>query len=190
MKKSSIIWLSVAAVAFIIVGYSFSTYNHLVTANEQATAQWKQVETQYQRRFDLIPNLVEAAKGIMKQEQTIFTALADARTRYAGAQASGSVNEKVAATANLDGALSRLLVITENYPVLKSSDNVQTLMSQLEGTENRIAVERSRFNESVQAYNLIVKRAPSSLIASLFSFAPRTYFEVDAKASTAPEVKF
>jgi LemA protein len=123
----------------------------------------------------------------MKQEQTIFTAIAEARTRYTGAQ-SGSVEDRVKATAGLDSALARLLVITENYPQLKSSENVQTLMAQLEGTENRIAVARGRFNESVQSYNLVVKRAPSSIIASLFGFAEKSYFQADAAAATAPKV--
>lgn len=190
MKRSSIIWIVIAVIALIAVGYVFTTYNRLVTLNEQATAQWKQVETQYQRRFDLIPNLVEAAKGVMKQEQAVFGAIADARTRYAGAQASGSVDDKVRATASLDSALSRLLVITENYPQLKSAENVQTLMAQIEGTENRISVERSRFNDVVQSYNLAVKRAPSSMVASWFGFSERAYFQADAASAAAPAVKF
>lgn len=188
MSKKIVI--SILLIVVLIALYTFSTYNRLVTSNEGATAQWKQVETQYQRRFDLIPNLVESAKGVMKQEQAVFGAIADARTRYAGAQASGSVDEKVRAASALDSALSRLLVITENYPELKSSENVQTLMSQIEGTENRIAVERSRFNEEIQSYNLIVKRAPSSIVASVFGFDERPYFAADANASTSPKVSF
>lgn len=189
MKKTSII--VGILIALIVIGglYVFSTYNRLVTVNEQADAQWKQVETQYQRRFDLIPNLVESAKGVMKQEQAVFGAIADARTRYAGAQ-NGSVDEKVKAAAGLDSALSRLLVITENYPELKSSENVQTLMAQIEGTENRIAVERSRFNEDIQAYNLLVKRAPSSIVAGMFGFNERTYFQATTGSDVAPAVKF
>jgi LemA protein len=145
------------------------------------------VETQYQRRYDLIPNLVEAVKGVMKQEQAIFLALAEARTRYAGA---GSVNEKAAAATQVDSALARLLVVVENYPQLKSADNVQTLMSQIEGTENRVSVERKRYNDQVQSYNLRVKTFPSSVIAGLTGFTERTYFQAAAGTEAAPQVKF
>jgi LemA protein len=190
MKTSSKVWIIIGIVVVLVVVYGLSTYNRLVTLNEAATAQWKQVETVYQRRFDLIPNLVASAQGVMKQEQAVFTAIADARTHYAGAQASGSVDDQVKATGEVDSALSRLLVITENYPELKSSENVQTLMSELEGTENRISVERGRFNDEVQAYNLAVKRFPSSIIASMEGFSERAYFEADAAAATAPKVAF
>lgn len=190
MKSSTKIWIVVGVIAVLVVIYGFSTYNRFITLDETATAQWKQVETQYQRRFDLIPNLVELAKGVMKQEQAVFTAIADARTRYAGAQTSGSINEKVQATAQLDSALSRLLVITENYPQLKSSENVQTVMSQLEGTENRIATERGRFNDDVKAFNLATKRFPGSVMASLFGFGERAYFQADATASSSPKISF
>src|SRR3989344_6199650 len=154
MKKSTIVIL---VVLVLIILYGFTTYNRLVTLSVNADTQWKQVEVNYQRRFDLIPNLVESVKGIMKHEQTIFLALAEARTRYSGAK---SVDEKAVAASQLDGALSRLLVIVENYPQLKSSENVNTLMAQLEGTENRISVERMRFNDSVRSFNLTIKRFP------------------------------
>ncbi|MEY2664723.1 MAG: hypothetical protein RIT04_531 [Candidatus Parcubacteria bacterium] len=188
MKTSTKIWIVVAGIVFLAVVYVFGTYNHLVTANEATTAKWKDVETLYQRRFDLIPNLVESVKGVMKQETTIFTEIADARSRYAGAQAGTSVGAKVQATQALDSALSRLLVITENYPQLKSAEAVQTFMAQLEGTENRISVERARFNEAVRVYNLIVKRAPSSIVASWFGFDAREYFEADPSSAVAPKV--
>lgn len=172
----------------VIIGlYVFTTYNRLVTMNEAVDAQWAKVETQYQRRFDLIPNLVESVKGVMKQEQAVFTAIADARTRYAGAQ---TVSEKAAAAGQVESALGRLLVITENYPQLKSSDTVQTLMVQLEGTENRVSVERSRFNDTANAYNLLVKRAPSSLVAGMFGFESKSYFDAVAGAENAPKVNF
>src|SRR5882724_9683489 len=161
MKK---LFIGIAVVVVLILLYGFATYNSLVTLNIAADTQWKQVETDYQRRFDLIPNLVESVKGIMKQEQAVFTAIADARTKYAGAT---TPDQKAAAATQVEGALGRLLVITENYPQLKSSDTVQTLMSQLEGTENRISIERMRFNTSVQAYNLKVMKIPSSIIAAM-----------------------
>lgn len=184
MKKSTIIILGIIV---LIVLYGFVTYNGLVTSNVNADTQWQQVEVNYQRRFDLIPNLVESVKGIMKQEETIFTAIADARSRYAGA---ATPDAKAAAAGQVESALARLLVITENYPQLKSSDTVNTLMSQLEGTENRISVERMRFNDSVRSYNLKVMRFPSSIIASITGFDERAYFEAAAGTENAPQVKF
>jgi LemA protein len=155
--------------------------------NVSADTQWKQIETQYQRRFDLIPNLVESAKGVMKQEQAVFTAIADARTRYSGAI---TTNDKVVAASQVESALGRLLVITENYPQLKSSEVVQSLMVDLEGSENRVSVERTRFNESVKTYNLKVMRFPSSIIAGIFGFGAREYFNATAGAENAPKVSF
>lgn len=184
MKKSLII---IIAIVVILGIYSVSTYNGLVGLNISADTEWKQVETQYQRRFDLIPNLVESVKGSMKQEQAIFTAIADARTRYAGAK---TVDERAVAAGQVESALSRLLVISENYPNLKSSDTVQSLMSQLEGTENRISVQRMRYNEIVKSYNLKVSRFPSSIIASMFGFDTREYFEAESGSEKAPEIKF
>ena len=184
MKK---IIIGIVIVVVLVVLYGLSTYNGLVTLNENADAQWKQVETLYQRRFDLIPNLVESVKGVMKLEQAVFTAIADARTRYAGAV---TPDEKAKAASQVESALGRLLVITENYPQLKSSDAMTTFMSQQEGTENRISVERMRFNDSVKVYNLKVMRIPSSIIASITGFAERSYFEATAGSEVAPAVKF
>ncbi len=183
MKKGIIIGI----VVILVVIWGFSTYNGLVTTSVAADTQWKQVETNYQRRFDLIPNLVESVKGVMKQEQAVFTAIADARTRYSGATTAA---DRAAAAGQVESALGRLLVIAENYPQLKSSDTVQTLMAQIEGTENRISVERSRYNEAVQAYNLKVKRIPSSIIAAITGFDEREYFNSAAEAATAPKVNF
>ncbi len=179
--------LAILGVVVVVGLYAFSVYNGLVTKNEAVDAQWAQVETQYQRRFDLIPNLVESVKGIMKQEQTVFTAIADARTRYSGA---ATVDQKAAAAGQVESALSRLLVIMENYPQLKSAETVQTLMSQLEGTENRISVERKRYNDGVRDFNLSVKRFPGSVLASLFGFKERSYFDAAAGAENAPQVQF
>ncbi len=184
MKKGTIIGLGIVAILLI---WGFSSYNGLVTANEGVDNQWAQVETQYQRRFDLIPNLVESVKGIMAQEKDVFTAIADARTRYSGAQ---TVDEKAQAAGQVESALGRLLVITENYPQLKSSETVQTLMSQLEGTENRVSVERGRYNDIVQSYNLKTKRFPGMIFANLFGFDARPYFEAAQGSDTAPKVSF
>ena len=184
MKKTLII----IAVILVLAGiYGWSTYNSLISQKEAATAQWQQVETQYQRRFDLIPNLVAAVQGAMKQETAVFTALADARAHYAGAT---TVNDKAAAAGEVESSLGRLLAVVENYPTLKSSDAVQNLMTQLEGTENRVAVERQRYNDDVQAYEMSIKRFPSSIVASMPGFTDITYFQADAGAATAPKVSF
>ncbi|MEK7496790.1 MAG: LemA family protein [Patescibacteria group bacterium] len=184
MKKSSWIILIVAA---LILLYGLSMYNRLVSGQEGVTNQWSQVETQYQRRFDLIPNLVESVKGVMKQEKEIFTALADARTKYGSAV---TPEQRVSGANQVESALSRLLVIMENYPQLKSADTVQTLMSQLEGTENRVSVERKRYNDTVRDYNLLTKRFPSNLFAKMFSFDAKTYFEATQGSENAPKVEF
>lgn len=184
MKKTGIILLGIIVLLAI---WAFSSYNGFVGLNEQVDSQWAQVETQYQRRFDLIPNLVESVKGIMAQEQEVFTAIANARANYAGAR---TVDEKAAAAGQVESALGRLLVITENYPQLQSSATVQNLMTQLEGTENRISTERKRYNDLVQVYNTKVKRFPGNVMAGLFGFDDRTYFESVEGSETAPQVQF
>ncbi|MBL7058739.1 LemA family protein [Patescibacteria group bacterium] len=175
----------------IVVGlmglYAFGTYNTFVSKNEVVDNSWAQVEAQYQRRFDLIPNLVESVKGIMTQEKEVFGAIAEARTKYAGAS---SADTKVGAAGELESALGRLLVIMENYPELKSSENVTILMAQLEGAENRITVERKRYNDSAADYNILAKRVPSKWVGSMFGFEERNYFEAQAGAESAPQVKF
>lgn len=184
MKK---VLLLIIVVGAAVGWYAWSTYNRLITLNEQIDSQWAQVETQYQRRFDLIPNLVESVKGAMEQEQQVFNALADARTKYAGAQ---SINDKAAAAGQVETALARLLVVMENYPTLRSVETVQTLMVQLEGTENRVSTERGRYNDRIREFNVVVKRFPSSVIAAWSGMAERTYFEATAGADTAPTVNF
>jgi len=184
MKK---VLIGVLIVAALIVLYTWTTYNKFIKTNEAVNGQWAQVETQYQRRLDLIPNLVNSVKGIMSQEQKIFGDLAEARTRYGNAQ---SVEEKVNAANEVESALGRLLVVLENYPQLKSAENVQTLMVQLEGTENRISVERGRYNDGVRDFNVMTKKFPSSLIASLFGFQERSYFQASQGAENTPEVSF
>lgn len=185
MKKNIILGV-ILAVVLLVVGYVGVTYNSLVSTNENIDKQWAQVETQYQRRFDLIPNLVASVKGIMSQEQKVFGDIADARTKYSGAT---TVDEKAKAGTQVESALARLLVVMENYPQLKSSENVTILMSQIEGTENRVGVERGRFNDEIRSYNLITKRFPSSLIASMFGFSERNYFESAKEAANAPKVE-
>jgi len=160
-------------------------YNRLVSSSQGVDAQWSNVETQYQRRFDLIPNLVESVKGIFEQEKEVFGKLADARSRYAGAT---TVDEKAQAAGQVESALGRLLVIMENYPQLRSAENVTALMDELAGTENRVAVERGRFNEKVRDYNTMVLRFPANLFARVFGFSQRAYFEAAAGTEQAPKV--
>ena len=182
MKKGLLV---VVAIVVVLVVWGFSGYNGLVTLNENADAQWAKVETQYQRRFDLIPNLVNSVKAILKQEQTVFGDIAEARTRYSGAT---TPDQKAAAATQVESALGRLLVIVENYPQLQSSQNVRDLMTELEGTENRVSVERTRFNDEVRAYNTAVKRFPKNVLASITGFHERAYFQAATGASTAPTV--
>lgn len=184
-KTGKIVLGVVIAVVVFIALYLVGTYNSLIKGREGVNAAWAQVETQYQRRFDLIPNLVESVKSVLKQEQTVFGDLAKARAKYSGAQ---TTEDKVAAVNQVEGALSRLLVIVENYPQLKSAETVQTFMAQLEGTENRISVERSRYNETVKSYNIQVKVFPTNVVAGWFGFGSRTMFEAVTAANEVPKV--
>ncbi len=184
MKKTLI---TIGALVILALLYGWTSYNSLVGLRETATAEWQQVETQYQRRLDLIPNLVASVQGVMKQEQSIFTALADARAHYSGAI---TIDQKAVAAGEVESALGRLLAVVENYPELKSSDAVQNLMTQLEGTENRVAVERARFNDDVKTYEVAKKTFPRSVIASMFGFGDMQYFQADTGAENAPKVSF
>jgi LemA protein len=183
--KSPTLWIVVGLV--VLAGlYLGSAYNGLVASNEGVDAQWAQVESQYQRRLDLVPNLVASVQGIMKQETTVFTALAEARTKYGGA---GTAETKAQAANEYDSAFARLLVVMENYPQLRSVETVQSLMAELAGTENRIAVERMRYNELVRAYNVSVKTFPRAWVAGMFGFDVRTMYQADLGADVAPKVQ-
>jgi len=183
MKKT---WLIVFGVILVLALSLVGFYNKMVTKTQAVDGQWAQVETQYQRRFDLIPNLVSSVEGIMKQEQEVFGQLADARTKYGNA---GTVSEKVEAATGVESALSRLLVVMENYPELRSSANVAQLMDELSGTENRVSVERRRFNDLVKDYNINIKKFPANLVASMFGFGERAFFEAVESAQEAPKVE-
>lgn len=169
--------------ALVAVGY----YNSFVSQTNAIEGQWKQVEVQYQRRVDLIPNLVESVKGLQKQEQKIFGDVSAARANYVGAQ---TPEEKVKAANQLEGSLSRLLAIFENYPQIKSDQAVLKLMDELAGTENRVAVERRRYNEFVQNYNTSISTLPGKLFASLMGFQPKTYFQAAPGSENVPKVTF
>lgn len=180
-------WIVVIGVALLIAVWVAGKYNAFVALDQKTDTQWAQVENQLERRFDLVPNLVSTVKGITKQELDVFTAIAEARTRYSGAQ---TTEGRVAAANEYQSALGRLLVITENYPQLRSSESFNALMAELAGTENRIAVERGRFNEVVGEYNVATRRIPGSLIAMIFGFDEKELFKADAAAQTTPVVDF
>lgn len=182
MKKTLLIIL---AIVLICGAYLWSLYNGLVKQDQAIKGQWGNVETQYQRRFDLIPNLVNSVKGAMAQEQKVFGDLEEARTKYAGAQ---TPEDKVTAANQVETSFGKLLAIMENYPQLKSTDTVQTLMAQLEGTENRISVERTRYNDLVRDYNTKVTQVPGKLFAGMLGFPEKTYFESTQGAENAPQV--
>jgi LemA protein len=186
VKNLKKIWIVVGAIILFIALSLIAFYNSLINQTQAIENQWAQVETQYQRRFDLIPNLVSSVEGIMTQEQTVFGQIAEARTKYSGAT---SVDEKAVAATELESALGRLLVVVENYPELKSAENVSQLMDELAGTENRVAVERRRFNDLVRVYNTTIKKFPANLIAGLFGFHEHAYFEAAEGAEQAPAVE-
>ncbi len=163
------------------------TYNRLVTFDEEVKEAWAQVDTVLQRRYDLIPNLVETVKGFAAQEKDVFIKVTEARSKVAGA---GSIPEKIEANNQLTSALSRLLVVVERYPDLKSNQNFIRLQDELAGTENRIAVARRRYNEAVKRYNVATRKFPSNLIAKAFDFEKAEFYEAPEAAAEVPKVKF
>jgi LemA protein len=181
---------SLARAAFFLVlplALAGCGVNTIPTKDERAKAQWAEVQNQYQRRSDLIPNLVETVKGYAAQEKEILTSIAASREKLAGAQ---TPEDTIKAANEQSAALSRLLVIVENYPTLKSDANFRQLSDQLEGTENRIATERMRYNERVQEYNTLRRRFPSNVTAKVFGFKEYPYYEAPAAAQQVPKVDF
>ncbi len=188
MRKGLVVLIVLVVIALILGSSFISRRNQMAIKREAVNAAWAQVDVVLQRRADLIPNLVETVKGIAVQEQIVFGDIAKARSALLGAR---SPAEKIAANGQLDSALGRLLVIVENYPQLKSNENFLRLQDELAGTENRIAVERRRYNETVQDYNTFIAVFPNSLVASLSGFARNdAYFKTDEGARRAPSVKF
>lgn len=193
MKRNTII---IIAAIVAIVGYCMSSYNTLVGQDEAVGTAWSNVENQYQRRVDLIPNLVNTVKGYASHEKETFEAVVSARAK--ATQTTVDIDnltpEKIAAYQKAQGelgsALGRLLAITENYPELKANENFKELQAQLEGTENRISTERHKFNEVAKTYNTSIRHFPKNIIASMFGFEKRPYFEAQEGAEKAPEVKF
>ncbi|MCE5300178.1 MAG: LemA family protein [Spirochaetia bacterium] len=188
MKNSMKVWIFVGLLVVVLAGIVMSSYNALVSYDEGIKASWAQVENVLQRRGDLIPNLVNTVKGYAKHEKEIFENVANARARLAGA---ATMDDKIKAAGEMDTAISRLLAIAENYPQLKANENFLKLQDELAGTENRIAVERKRFNEIVQSYNMATRKFPSNIIAGMFGFKQKEiYFKAEEKAKELPKVAF
>ena len=186
MKKGILgVIIALVVIAGLLVMPLIGSYNNLVTLSENADQQWANVETVLQRRYDLIPNLVESVKGAMAQEQEVFGRIADARSSLLNAS---SVEDKVEASNQLERGIRNLKVVVENYPELRSNESVTRLMDELAGTENRISVERGRYNETVAEYNRKIKRFPTVIIAGMMGFDEREYFEAADGAETVPPV--
>lgn len=184
-------------IALLTIGWITSTYNQLVQLDEMLNQAWAQVENQYQRRYDLIPNLVETVKGYAKHEREVFAQVTEARAKVGQLSITPEVLKDPQAFARfqqaqdaLGTALSRLIAVAENYPQLKANENFLQLQAQLEGTENRISVERRRYNEAVQQYNTYIRRFPTNIIAGMFGFRERPYFKATEQAQQAPRVQF
>jgi LemA protein len=191
MKKGTIILLSVVGVLLLLVGWCVSAYNGFVAKDENVSEKWGAVETVYQRRADLIPNLVSAVKGYATHEQETFLLTVEARAKGVKLDPATATSEDIAQwQAVQDDVLNAINVVVEAYPELKANQNFLQFQSQLEGTENRIAVERQRYNEAVKEYNVAVRRFPSNIIASMFGFDKRAMFEAQAGAEIAPVVEF
>ena len=195
-KKGLITVIIIVVVVLAIYAWIKGSYNGMVQRQESVEAQWAQVENVYQRRADLIPNLVETVKGYAAHEEGTFTAVVDARAKATSITIDPSnitpeqLEQFQAAQDQLSGALSKLLAVKEAYPDLKANENFLALQSQLEGTENRITVERKKFNETAQEYNQSIRMFPRNIIANMFGFEKVAYFKAQAGAETAPKVQF
>jgi len=196
LSKGWIILIVIVIVIFILISWGTGIYNKLVTADQTVQQQWGQVENVYQRRTDLIPNLVATVKGVANFEQKTLTAVIEARAKATSVQINpknldeASLQKFQEAQNGVSSALGRLMVVVENYPQLKATQNFLELQAQLEGTENRITVERMKFNETAQAYNTYVKRFPSNIFAGLFGFKEKAYFKAQEGSEKAPQVQF
>ena len=176
----------VAFVGIMAFGWYFGTYNTIIRLDESVDTQWAQIEAQYQRRYDLIPNLVNTVKGYMKYEKDVLTEVTALRSQWGEATTPA---EKMAASTGLEGAISRLLVVMENYPDLRASTHITGLMDELAGTENRISFERRKFNDNVKGYNIYIKRFPASIVANMNGFTEKDLFEANEGAEVVPNVE-
>lgn len=200
MKLKKILIPVAIILVLIFAAYRFfaGNYNAIVAKDEEVSSQWAQVQNQYQRRMDLIPNLVATVKGYASHEEDVLKAVSEARSRAGGVVNVDSntlenpeeFKKFQAAQDSLSSSLQRLLVVTENYPELKANENFLSLQSQLEGTENRISVERKRYNDTAKDFNVFIRQFPRSIIANMNGFRTKSYFEAAAEAQTAPQVRF
>ncbi len=196
LSKSLIITLCVVGVIIIAAMWATGMYNGMVTSQETTVKAWAQVENVYQRRADLIPNLVATVKGYAAHESATLEAVVEARAQATQIHVdpnkldAASLQKYQAAQGQLSTALGRLLMVTENYPNLKANENFMNLQAQLEGTENRITVERQKFNETVQNYNVMIRRFPRNIFAGMFGFETKAYFEAQEGTEVAPKVEF
>jgi len=172
---------------FILIFPIISFYNTAISKREAIRSQFSQIDVVLKRRYDLVPNLIQTVKGVAIQEQEIFLKIAEARTRYGSATTN---EEKIKSANEIEGLLSRLLLIVENYPQLRSSESFNKLMDELSGTENRIAVERRRYNEKVREYNMFIKTFPNNILANFFNFKEEPYFEIISVERETPKVNF
>jgi LemA protein len=189
MNKAVLFLLPLVLIGILVIG-GFGTYNGLVSAQEESKTAWAQVENQYQRRADLIPNLVETVKGYARQEKSVLEEVTRLRSQWGEARQSGDINKSLQAAQGLDGALARLMVVVERYPELKSNQSFLRLQDQLEGTENRLSVERRRYNQAVLNYNRKIRTFPGAFLAGPFGFQRMPLFEAEAGAKKVPAVKF
>ncbi len=188
MKNKIWLWVGIpVAIVLLAIFWYVGTYNSLIRLNEETNNKWAQVETQYQRRVDLIPNLVSTVKGAANFEQKTLEDITKARSRW---QAALNPEQKVEAANGVESALARLLVVVENYPQLKATQNYLALQDELANTENKVAVERGRYNDAVKNFNARIKTFPSNIVARNLGYVDRTYFKAKTVAENAPEVKF
>lgn len=189
MKNTKGLWIAgaIALVVLLLLGWFVGSYNRLVTLNNNVDNKWAQVETQYQRRIDLIPNLINTVKGYLTYEQQTLTKITELRTQWQNAK---TVAEKVDTANQIEGALKTIFAVAENYPDLKASQNFLALQDELANTENKVAVERQRYNDAVKDINIAVQKFPTNVVAGIFGFKQREYFQSAAGSETVPEVKF
>lgn len=196
MKKGYIVLIVIVVVILGIFLWFKGSYNSMVNSRENVAAQWSNVENQYQRRLDLIPNLVNTVKGYAAHEKNTLTDVVNARAKATQMQINidqldeASLQKLNRVQGELSSALSRLMAISENYPDLKANQNFLDLQAQLEGTENRIAVERRKFNDAARQYNTYIQQFPKNILAGMFGFTPKPYFEANTGAENAPQVQF
>ena len=182
------VWIGIGVLVLLMLIYVVTSYNSLVKLDNTVDNKWADVETQYQRRVDLIPNLVNTVKGYAAHEEELFTRITELRSQWAAAK--GDIGKQIQTANQLEGAIGRLLLVAENYPDLKASQNFLALQDELAGTENRIAVARQRYNEIVKDLNIKTKTFPSNMVANMFGFTERDYFEAEGGAEEAPTVEF